>query len=322
MGFLDACAEAREWIEKRDNLLVVHHYDADGLSGGALAAGALERMGKAYSRLCYRKISGKEIEEIIGRKEKSVLFVDFGSGAIDGLEKIGKDVVVIDHHPARESGILQANPMLFGIDGATEMSGASAAYFVFGVRELAPMGIVGAVGDMQAPLSGWNKRMLKEGEEAGAARHYNDLSMFGRLSRPLTQFLVFSIDPYFPGLTGNEDAVRGFYESLGIGLRDGERWRTYLDLSDEEKMLLRSALASYLHEKGRGWAAKSLIGEVYELLTYPKGTEMRDASEFSTLLNACGRHNRPDVGVDTLLKRPGAYAVSYTHLTLPTKRIV
>jgi single-stranded-DNA-specific exonuclease len=34
---------------------------------------------------------------------------------------------------------------------------------------------------------------------------------------------------------------------------------------------------------------------------------MRDSKEFSTLLNACGRHGEVNIGLDTMMKVPGAY---------------
>lgn len=320
--FLGRCAEARETIEKMDDVLIVHHYDADGLSSGALAAAALEKMGKSYSRLCYRKLSPKELEEIHARKERNIILLDFGGAVQDELAKMNKkSIVIIDHHQCDEGPILQVNPRLFGIDGSHELSGASTAYFTFGFRELAPIGIVGAVGDVQAPLHGWNRRMLEEGEQAGMVRAYRDLCMFGRINRPLIQFLLYSVDPFLPGLTGNEQNISAFYNDLGIPLKSGDKWRTYKDLSEDEKQALRSALVSYLYEKGRTRDAESLIGEVYELLTYPENTEMRDASEFSTLLNACGRHNEPDTGVDVMLRRAGAYERAVALLELHRKML-
>ncbi len=307
MGFTERCAEARAEIERLDDFLVVHHYDADGLCGGALTVAALEMMGKNYNRQCYRKLSPKEINEIKSAHEKNIIMVDFGAGAVEELEGIEKNIIIIDHHQGNESSILQVNPMHFGINGSYEMSGASCAYFTFGIRELAPIGIVGAVGDMQAPFIGWNHKMLEEAESAGVARHYTDLCMFGRVSRPLVPFLMYSIDPYLPGLSGNEQNIISFYEELGIELKRGDKWRRYTDLSEDERKTLSSALVALIYEKGMKHHAKHLLGEVYELLTYPENTEMRDASEFSTLLNACGRHDKPDVGVDVLLKREGAY---------------
>lgn len=321
MGFLKRCEEAREMVSSVDNFLLVHHYDADGLSSGALTAAALEKMGKDYRRLCFRRFSQNEIEEINRRPEKNIIVVDFGSAQVDELEKSSKTFIVIDHHQGTDNSVLQINPRLFGIDGSHEMCSASAAYFVFAFEELAPMGVVGAVGDMQAPFIGWNRRMLEEGEAAGAVKSYSDLSMFGRTSRTLIPFLAYSIDPYLPGLTNNEHNVESFYSELGIEIKKDDKQMSYNDLSDDERLLLRSALAAYLNEKGRVYDAKRLIGEVYELLTYPLNTEMRDASECSTLLNACGRHNKPDIGVNTLLKRPGAYAEAKTLLEYHRRKL-
>ncbi len=307
MSFLDACKEAREHISSRDNYLLVHHYDADGLSSGALTAAALERMGKSYSRICVRKLADKELELIAGRKEKNVILVDLGSAQTESLERMDKTFVIIDHHQGEQSSILEVNPRMHGIDGSHEMCSASAAYFVFNVKEFAPYGVVGSVGDMQFPLIGWNRRMLKDGEEAGVLRAYNDLNIFGRVSRTLVPFLTYSVDPYFPGLTNNEQNVIAFYNEIGIELKNGDEWRAYSDLSEYEKRTLRSALVAYLYNRGRRYDAEHIISEVYELLNFPERTELRDASEFSTLLNACGRHDKPDVGVNTLLMRQGAY---------------
>ncbi len=40
-----------------------------------------------------------------------------------------------------------------------------------------------------------------------------------------------------------------------------------------------------------------LTGEVYVLMKEARGTPVRDAKEFATLLNACGRHGKAEVGL-------------------------
>jgi len=49
------------------------------------------------------------------------------------------------------------------------------------------------------------------------------------------------------------------------------------------------------------------VGDTYNLLRMPSSTLLHDASEFSTLLNACGRNDRPELGVSVCLQRKGAY---------------
>jgi RecJ-like exonuclease len=51
-----------------------------------------------------------------------------------------------------------------------------------------------------------------------------------------------------------------------------------------------------------------LIGEVYVLLKEREGTEMRDASEFSTLLNATARYDHAEIGLSVCMgNREKAY---------------
>ncbi|MFN3527779.1 MAG: DHH family phosphoesterase, partial [Candidatus Altarchaeaceae archaeon] len=49
-------------------------------------------------------------------------------------------------------------------------------------------------------------------------------------------------------------------------------------------------------------SANSLIGEVYTLLREKKKTVLRDAKEFATLLNACGRSKKPEIGIYICLR--------------------
>ncbi len=321
MGFFEKCEEVREEINNQNNFLVIHHYDADGISAGAITCSALMKMNKDYTKDSFKRIGEKEVENLAKRKEKNIIIVDLGGGAVEELEKIDKNIIILDHHQTKESSILQLNPHLFGYNGSTEMSGASASYFAFGFKELASMGVVGSVGDMQFPLIGMNRKMLDEGVEEGVVKCYKDISFFGRASRTLIPFLEYSTSPYFPNITGNNSNVIDFYNKLGIELKDGDKWRRYKDLSEKEKEKLRSALVNYLYDKNRKIDAKNIIGEVYELLDYPVNTEMRDSKEFSTLLNACGRHGEVNIGIDTMMKIPGAYEQAKKLLELHQKML-
>lgn len=300
---MERCQQVRKRIEGFSRPLIVHHYDADGMAAGALVAKALEKRGIAYNMLTLRRLEEKsEIKEA-----KELVFVDFG-GVEETLGKFleGKDVVVIDHHQGKEGRLLQANPHLFGFDGGSDISSSGTAYMVFGDAELVDLAIVGAVGDMQFPLKSLNRKILRQGIENGIVRCDIDLSIFGRTSRPLVWFLSYCTEPFLPGLTGNEKSCYRFLSEAGIDVKQEDRWRKYFELSVEERVQLISALVSYLYSKGVGGVAGELIGEVYILAKQPEGSELSDAKEYSTLLNACGRHDRPDMGIRVCLGREGA----------------
>ncbi len=302
-AFTERCQKVRKCIESFSKPLIVHHYDADGMAAGALVAKALRKRGIIYDMLTLRKL--EERSEIMEAEE--LIFVDFG-GVEEALGEVlkGKNAVIIDHHQGSEGEFLQANPHLFGFDGGSDISSSGTAYMVFGDVEFVDLAVVGAVGDMQFPLKSLNKKILKEGMENGIVRCDIDLGIFGRMSRPLVWFFSYCTEPFLPGLTGNEKNCYRFLSEMGIELKQENRWRRYFELSMEERVRLISSLVAYLYSKGIGEVAKELIGEVYILAKQPEGSELSDAKEYSTLLNACGRHDRPDIGIRVCLGEEGA----------------
>ena len=101
-------------------------------------------------------VDEKIIGEIISDKPQLVILTDFGSGYLDLLnEKIPNvKVVILDHHQVNSKvfnpNFVQVNPHLFGIDGATDVSGSGVAYFAAKAVnatnvDLAPIALVGAL---------------------------------------------------------------------------------------------------------------------------------------------------------------------------------
>lgn len=286
-----------EEILKRDEFVIVNHHDADGLCAGAIMAKALERKGKKFENITVKQLYSETIKEI-KEKGKNYVFVDFGSGQIDLLEeKIKENFFVIDHHqPVKSDYLFHSNPFLFGFDGGKEVSGAGMAYLVAKEiseenKDLSVLAVVGAVGDMQeydGKLSGLNKSIVEEAEAKGVIKKELDLRLYGKISRPLTQFVSFSTNPVFPELVANDQKSAEFVRGTGIELKQGEKWRTYSDLSKEEKKLFTSSLILYLIEKGFSEErAKKIIGETFTLLKENPKSPLRDAKEFATLLNSC-----------------------------------
>ena len=66
-----------------------------------------------------------------------------------------------------------------------------------------------------------------------------------------------------------------------------------------------------------------LVGEGYLLLNENEGTEMRDATEFSTLLNATGRYEHADVGMSVCMgDRETGYEQASLLLKIHRKNLV
>lgn len=112
--------------------------------------------------------------------------------------------------------------------------------------------------------------------------------------------------PFLPGLTGREDACLALLSSAGIPVKEGEKWRTVASLTKEEKKKLLSGIVEHLTSRGfQGSIAQELIGGVYTL-TMEEGGILRDAREYSSALNACGRMNKPGLGIAICLGDRGS----------------
>jgi len=297
--FLEKCSEARNFAFSLKNPLIVHHYDADGLSAGAVVAGAFLKQNKKFRREAIRKLDDAAIDRYLQAGEKEIIFVDLGGGnkRVNELS----DVLVIDHHQTEGIDKLQANPCLHGMDGGTELSASTTAYCVF--RDMADVAIVGAVGDMQSPFFGMNRWVLEDGIKKGEVRIEEDIRFYGRYCRQLVQFLSYCDDPYIPGISYRDDKAIELLNELKIAHEN----RKYSDLDKEEKKQLISALARILVNYGQLKKANELVGESYIFPNRPKN-ETFEANEFSTLLNACGRHSQPDIGVRVCLGDESAQA--------------
>lgn len=208
------------------------------------------------------------------------------------------------------SNVLELNPYYYGLDGSYEVSGGGMSYLLartFGFYDLSWLGVLSAVGDMQNSLTGkllgLNRNILNDAIENRLISSANDLSIYGRQTRPIFIALSYFGDVNLP-ITGNRNECIEMLKSLDIKIKDGKKARTLSDLQEEEKSKIFSELVKMLSrevpQKYIKHLPKLIAGEYYEFLDEEKYTPLRDASEFSTAVNACSRHNNPDIAFKVL----------------------
>jgi RecJ-like exonuclease len=316
-AFLASASDAAEIVLKsvgEDEVIhVVSHLDADGLSAAGIIGKSLLRLEGTFRLQIERWIDENLVNEIAAEKHPLTIFTDLGSGYLDLLNKklSSNRLLILDHHqPIGEasSTFTQVNPHLHGIDGSRDLSGAGVTYFVAKAIDkknidLAPIAVVGALGDLQdkydqRKLGGPNEMIVEDAVNGGYLKLETDLLFFGRETRPIHQALAYVTNPFIPGISGEEDKSLAFLASLGIKPKNKDKWRALRDLSEEEKKKLFSALADYLaSKKFPSEVALSLIGNVYTLTHEEPWTPLRDAREFTVLLNGTGRLDKAGLGV-------------------------
>ncbi len=319
-------------LKKSSDVQVFSHIDADGVCGAAIASEALSRAGIEHKVEFLKKLDEAKVMEIKDSNPSLVWFVDFGAGQMDLMKDL--KAVVTDHHlpsggeisrklrqdlvalAQAQEEVLVLNPHDFGM-GSDDASGATCAYAV--AREidrrnmdLAAIAVVGAVADVQEAqfrqLKGFNREVIEDGEEAGVLRASMDLRLFGRETRPLHKFLQFATDPWIPRLTNNEEACIAFLLEIGIDIKVDEKWRSWSMLDSGEKKRVVSELVTHMLQRGCGYReVERLLGEVYTLVREDEGSPLRDAKEFGTLLNACGRYDMAKVGLHVCKGDRGDY---------------
>jgi single-stranded-DNA-specific exonuclease len=317
-------ARARDEAERLVDLsnrgartLVVTHIDADGLSSGSIAFSALARKNFAVSVRAIPDLDPRAIEKLKADKFEFYLFTDLGSGLLGELsEAFGERFLVVDHHqvPGGDSSHHRLfNAWNYGYDGGEEACSSTMAYVLAkafdgrGNLDLSALALVGALGDRQdkgegRSLGGLNKLAVDDAVSDGLVITSKDLLFYGRETRPVHEAVAMSYSPFIAGLSGAKDVALAALSNSGFKLKEGGRWRTLGELSNQEKQKVIEVVSGFIASSGHGSdLLKDLLGTVYTFEFEDPLTPLRDAREFGTLLNACGRMDRTDLGVSICL---------------------
>jgi len=303
--------EVADIIQKSKEIHIVTHIDADGISAGAIASQTLQRLNKQNSIEFVKQLDEQVLKRLKDENHELVWFTDLGSSISNNSPEINK--IITDHHecPNNSDFSFHLNPHLFGLDGSNEISGAGTTYLVSKSiskknMNLSSLAIVGACGDLQdrrqCKLTGINRDIMEDGKKLKTLKIKMDVRYFGRETRPVYKLLQYSNDPFIPGLSGREEACISFMQELNIKTKDGDNWRKWVDLNKKERSVIISNIAQLLLTKGFGHkSVKRIVGEIYLLEREKEGTEVHEAKEFATLLNATARYGKPEVGINVCL---------------------
>lgn len=299
--------DAAKLIEESDSIKIYTHIDCDGICSGAILSEVLDRLNKDY------EIEWVNLDELNDLKLEHdlTIFSDLGSGQpVDKNANENHNIIILDHHPPLRDldykapcNYIEINPIHHGIDGSFYICGGGLCYLLskeFGYKDLSWIGVLSAIGDIQngrtGKLEGLNSSILEDAEDQGFIETTKgDLNIYGRKTRPLFVALSYFSDVKIP-TTGNQNIAKETLRDLGI---DMEGTRTLSDLTQQEKGLLFKHLLKEITQRVPQryvkYVPRLLIGDSFEFLCEDEGTFLRDASEFSTAMNACGRNEKYSV---------------------------
>ncbi len=307
MGFQQDISEAAEIIKDAESVTIISHIDADGIASEAIMRQAVSRCGIELKSVFVRQLEPMTMK-YVPDDDSLKIFIDLGAGQQNLLEERNiseNEVLIIDHHITQDTvtPYVQVNGLKYGYE---KLSAAGTGYLVAKETDdynidLAKLAVIGNVGDMMArencALVGPARKIVDDGISYGNVEVVSDdLNCYGISTRPLHLCLSFSDDPFVSGITNNPHNAQRLIEcDAGIDLRKKNgKWRVWEDLSPEERRSIIGRLALRLH--GAGESTDRLRAEHYIFPDEKKYTPLRNASEYATMLNACGRWVKPKTG--------------------------
>jgi len=290
-------------VDKKETIRIISHLDADGIAACSILVYALMLEKRKFLISIVPQLNLKIMEELSAEEYHCYFFTDIGSGSIPliGEKLAGKEVFVLDHHIPNgdDRRIIHVNPCLFGIDGGKEISGAGTTYLFASelnkkCEEISHLAIIGAIGDVQERngFIGINEQILKKAIEKELIEVKKGLNFFGVNTKPLHNLLRCA-DVGFE----NETKALNFLEKLEINYKNGNTIKRFEELEeDDKKRLVSGLILRNMSNKN----TKEIIGDCY-ILKKEKEGPLRDAREFSTILNSCGRLNKSAIAISACL---------------------
>jgi len=298
-------------IKSGKNISVITHLDCDGITSGSIVTKSLIRSSAKCTVRTVTEFNKNLVDRMKNDSREFHIITDLGGGFAKELDVgLNDNWIVVDHHqiPDEEFDNERViNAWKYDIDGGLEVSAGGMAYLVSKAlhkenTDLAWIAVVAALGDRQdqgekKSFSGINLDIASTAKKNGQVEIDLDILLVGRETRPLPDALAFTSHPFIEGLTWNRDACLSLLNSSGIKLKDGSRWRVLAELTEDEKRILLQTISKFTTSKNATEIMDDLVGYTYTLSGEDKRSFLRDAREFSTMLNSCGRIRKAGVGI-------------------------
>jgi single-stranded-DNA-specific exonuclease len=311
------CDKIEYMVENEKEISIISHLDADGIASGSIISSALARLGAKCAIRTVSDMTLNVLEQMRYENHDFYIITDLGGGMANEFNQaLDNRWAIIDHHqiPEHEISIDDNNQILnawkYGIDGGKEISAGGMAYMVATTldrknKNLSPIAIVSALADRQdqgekKSLFGLNSEIVKTAQSLRLVSMDLDLMFTGRETRPIHEALAYTAFPYIEGLTWATESCYAVIKNAGIKMSNNGRWRVLSEISQDEKNIILNAIAEYVVNSSKNKEVNiidNLIGYTYTLINEDQRSLLRDAREFSTMLNACGRIRKAGVGI-------------------------
>jgi single-stranded-DNA-specific exonuclease len=311
------CEKLRWAAEDGRSTCIITHHDADGLIAASIICMSLMRLGAKCVIRTISEMSPNIIEQLKSKAYGFYIICDFGSGLSNILnEALPDQCIIIDHHLLPEEGLAEGrgkhilNPFELGIDGGSQVSSGGLAFIIATQLEkrnwdLSSIALVSALSDRQdrgekRSFLGINSDIMKIAQSHGLINVNLDLMFNGRGTKPLHDAVASTSYPYIHGITWNIENAYSVIKKSGVKMREGGRWRVFAEIEQEEKSTILEAIVKFVAASSKydtANLAQNLVGYAYTLVEEDLRSQLRDAREYSALLDACATYGRAGVAI-------------------------
>ncbi|MFH1801712.1 MAG: DHH family phosphoesterase [archaeon] len=291
---------ASKFLEKSKDMeiLVVSHFDTDGITSAVIMINSLKRLDKKFSVKIVKSLEESFIQTL--PKDKLIIFLDLASGSLSQIKNSGlKEVFIIDHHEIKEKiteEINIINPHLYN----NQKISASGLTYLFCKeidsknKEFAKLAVLGMIGDLlEKEIGKLNNNILDDGE----IKRKRGLLIYPS-TRPLNRTLEFCSEPYIPGVTGDVKGVLELLRESGLNPVNG-KYKSLIELNEEEMEKLITAVFLRNPQSKN----KEIIGDIFLIKFFNR---LEDARELSAMINACSRLGESEIAIQLCMEIPSA----------------
>ncbi|MHA1647937.1 MAG: DHHA1 domain-containing protein [Promethearchaeota archaeon] len=235
--------EFLENLENYEEIVSIHHTDADGISSGAIIKEMIKKIDKkimgSFRQLAFNlDIPWNQYLQELSPSLKHtscLIFSDLGPSGkdlCDFTEQFpGIDIYILDHHlfhpdPNRTlpENVYNTNPTQFGLHGLKEIIGATLNYlFAKAIDEknssLAWIAVIGMGGDTLDHINdyqSYNRLVVEEAAGLDQIEIRKGICAFGGMYERIDKALAMSVLPYIPKIKGDREIAKNIIQSCGI----------------------------------------------------------------------------------------------------------
>ncbi|HEX9318397.1 MAG TPA: hypothetical protein VF884_05625 [Nitrososphaeraceae archaeon] len=307
----------RTQINDGKDISIIAKDSTDGVVSAGILTYAIFTLGSKCSIRFVPDLTPEIVLKLKNDSHDQQILVDLGTELSSELRNsFRNNWLAINHNSISSEEIITddenciLNPCKYGVDGHREISSGGISYLVAKsldkkFKSLSYLSVISALAENQdigekRSFIGLNQNICDESVNLGIVIKEMDLLLSHKDSEPLHVSLAHTIYPYVHGLTWNEKNCLDILTLAGIPIKTEGRWRTSSELNQEEKFRVIETVTKFVnkHSKVAPYNLENLlVGYSYTLANEEQGSILREARDYSFMLDCCCIESKPSVGL-------------------------